>query len=335
MPPPSLSVIIPVFNEPRWIHTVVDDLFTAFGRSPFPAMELIIVDDGSDQETRDSLARLGELRECRIIRQENQGRFHARLAGLRAATQPLVLLVDSRVSLDPDALAFVAAHPDADGRIGPWNGHVRIDVSGNLFARFWNVLTDAAFFEYFGNPRTTSFGLEEFDRFPKGTGCFLADRDALLRAVEEFDSHFDDMKLASDDTPIIRAIAAERRINISPGFSCVYRARNRPRAFLKHTFDRGTHLVDGYLRPGARFRSLILAVPPATMLGGALLLRFRWARLASVIAVPVAAVGAAVRFRRSATDALALMLVGPPWTVAYVAGVWRGLFIALKRRPGT
>ena len=58
-------------------------------------------------------------------------------------------------------------------------------------------------------------------------------------------------------------------------------------------------------------------------------------RLASVIAVPVAAVGAAVRFRRSATDALALMLVGPPWTVAYVAGVWRGLFIALKRRPGT
>ena len=53
---PSLSVVIPVYNERRWIGTVVEDVVTAVRAAPFPDPEIVIVDDGSDEETRRALA---------------------------------------------------------------------------------------------------------------------------------------------------------------------------------------------------------------------------------------------------------------------------------------
>lgn len=330
--PPSLSVVIPVYNEPGWIATVVADLVTAQQRSLFTDVELIVVDDGSDEETKVVLAGLSAPFPVRIIAQENAGRFGARRTGVAAAGGELVLLIDSRVSIGPDALRFVADHLTDTGDLPVWNAHVEVDVKGNPYARFWNVLTEAAFSEYFGNPRTTSFGLEEFDRFPKGTTCFLAPRVLLQDAIDGFHSYYEDARDANDDTILIRTIAGRQRINISPGFWCLYRSRDSLGPFLRHAFHRGGVFVDGYGRPGTRFFPLIVSFFPVSM--ASLVFAARRPRTAMSVAslAPVAAAGAGVAMRRPRADVAALAALAPLWATAYGAGIWRGALLALRAR---
>ena len=132
---PSLSIVIPVFNEPEWIGRVVGEAVVAQQASGFADAEVVIVDDGSDAPTRAALAALDVPLPLRVIRQDNAGRFAARRTGIEAARGDLVLLLDSRVSLHPDALAFVAG-TIRDGELPAWNGHVEIELEGNAFARF-------------------------------------------------------------------------------------------------------------------------------------------------------------------------------------------------------
>lgn len=330
--PPTLSIVIPVYNEPSWIAVAVADAVTAVQRSTFADPELVIVDDGSDKATQDTLSRLRTPFRTRIIRQQNKGRFLARRAGIEAAGGELVLLLDARVSLGEDSLSFISQRLPADGELPIWNAHCYIDVTGNPYARFWNVLTEAAYGDYFGNPRTLSYGLEEFDRYPKGTTCFLAPRDALLDATEKFDSYYEDTRDANDDTSVIRLLAADRPINISPQFACVYRSREALVPFLRHAFHRGVIFIDGWARPGGRFFPLIVAFYPLSALAAlAALLRPRTLGPLA-LAAPAAGAGVGVALRRSRSDCAALGMLGPAWLCLYAAGMWRGLWLALRAR---
>jgi glycosyltransferase involved in cell wall biosynthesis len=325
----TISVVIPVYDEPDWIAPCVDAVIGAFDASPFAALEVIVVDDGSAAPTRAAIAAISGAR-VRVIHQENRGRFAARETGIRAAVNDLVFLVDARVIIDRDALRFVAASRE----LAPWNGHVHVVVRGNPFGRFWNTLTAIAFFDYFGAPRTTRFDADDFDRFPKGTGCFLVRRDELLGALDRFETMFTDTRHASDDTALLRDIAARTPINISPGFACAYHARTGLVGFLRHAHHRGIHLVDGYLVPGARFRWAVLAFPPVSLVAVLLLICSRWARVAAAAAVPAAAIAVGVHYRRGWADRAALALLGPPWLVAYGLGIWRGLALARRGASG-
>ncbi len=323
---PTLSVVIPVYNEPRWIGVTVTDAVEALERSSFTSPEIIIVDDGSNEETRLALKELVTPFPLRIIRQENQGRVRARQTGVQTAQGDLVLLLDARVSLRPDGLRFLSDQQMND--ILPiWNGHCEIDLTGNPYARFWNVLTEIAYRDYLSRPRTTSYDIEQFDRYPKGTGCFLAPREALLEAIENFDSRYADPRNANDDTSVIRLLAAQQPINISPNFACLYRSRDALRPFLRHTFHRGGVFVDGWARAGGRFFGVIVAFYPLSAIALLASLRRPKIALAAALATPAASAVAGATLRRSRADCAALGMLGFPWLCAYGAGMWRGLWL--------
>jgi glycosyltransferase involved in cell wall biosynthesis len=335
-PTPTLSIVIPVFDEPHWIGVTVADAIAAVERSSFAEPELVIVDDGSGEETRAALAALRAPFPLRVIRQENQGRFLARAVGVRAARGEAVLLLDARVSLAPEGLAFLSERIEADGDGGVpiWNGHVEIDVAGNPYARFWNAITALTFRAYLGNPRTTSFGLEEFERFPKGTGCLLVSRERLLGAIDAFSSRYGDLRDASDDTVLLRQLAGEQPINISPGFAGTYRSRDAFGPFVRHAFHRGKMFVDGYGHRGSRFFGLLAAFYPlslaATVVG---LRRPRLLARLTAAAPPLAGLGG-LALRRSREDVAAIAWVGPAWLLAFGGGMWYGLWLALRGRVG-
>ncbi len=320
-------MIIPVYNEPRWIGPVVADLVLAVARSPFPRVDLTIVDDGSDQATQDSLAELTTPFGLRVLRQSNGGRFAARQAGVEAASGDLVLLLDSRVSIRPDALAFVARELVRTGPLPIWTAHVDPVLSGNPYGRIWWVLESLAWSDYLSNPRTMSYGLSDFDRHPKGTTCLLAPRELLLEAIAQFDSRFGDSRDANDDTLMLRTMAARQPINISPGFSCVYRPRKSLRSFARHAFHRGGVFVDGYGRPGARFFGVIAAFYPLSLAAAALALSRPRLGLRAAALAPVAGAGLGAALRRPRADSVAMGTVGPIWLLAYAAGMWRGLWL--------
>lgn len=86
---PQVSVIIPTFNRKDWLTKAVDSVLS----QTFTDFELIVVDDGSTDDTR-SLFKTAETR-VSYLYQQNQGVAAARNAGVRAAQGEWLAFLDS------------------------------------------------------------------------------------------------------------------------------------------------------------------------------------------------------------------------------------------------
>jgi glycosyltransferase involved in cell wall biosynthesis len=319
---PSLSVVIPVRDEVRHLPVTLAALVLALGEAGLEA-EVVVVDDGSTDGSADAArAALDGGVSLQVVSQPNRGRFAARRAGIEAASGELVLLLDARVTLEPRALRFVRARTEAGELV--WNGHVRVETD-NALGIFWRLLAELAWRDYFDDPRTTSFGAEDFDRYPKGTTCFLAPRQLLLGAFDRFHTHYSDIALANDDTTILRDIARQTRIGISPEFGCAYAPRTGISRFFRHAVHRGIVFVDGHGRPESRFFPVVVAFFPVS----ALLLRAALRRPsvvpAAAVASGLAAAAYGVSAGRTREEVRALALVTPLYALGHGLGMWRGL----------
>ena len=334
MSKPTLTVVIPAYNSQAHIRTTVDALVAAVSQSPFET-DAVLVDDGSTDGTADAaVAACADRLRLRVIAQPNRGRFEARRAGLEVATGQWVLLLDSRVTLEASSLAFAAERLDQGERV--WNGHVHVHADGNLCATFWRLLAELAWPDYFDEPRSTSFGAADFDRYPKGTTCFLAPRDTLLTAVSAFRSQYADLRLANDDTPLIRSIAKRERIFLSPRFACDYSPRTSFGSFLRHSYHRGIVFLDGHGRRESRLFPAVIAFFPVSAAISVAALRRPIATAAfGLAAVGMTAAGLGITKRRTPFEVAALASLAPIYAAAHGAGMWRGLMIRGRagRRP--
>ena len=92
---PALSVVVCAYNA----ADTIDDCLAALDRIDYPRAEIIVVDDGS---TDDTAARaMSSAPWARLIRIPNGGLSAARNVGLHAATGDIVAYVDADVRVDP------------------------------------------------------------------------------------------------------------------------------------------------------------------------------------------------------------------------------------------
>ena len=319
-----ISVVIPIYNEAAHIGGTVNALEKASLELDGIPVELIVVDDGSTDGSGEEAHKAAELVPVEVVRQPNSGRLAARRAGLDRANGDYVLFLDSRVRLLPGALAYIRRRLQAEEGAQVWNAHCYIDTS-TPYGRFWNVLTELAFAEYFSNPQTTSFGEEEFDRFPKGTTCFLAPTSSLQESFAVLRPRYADERWANDDTPIIRSLARAHRVRISPDFACLYRPRTSLRAFFRHAFHRGIVFVDGHGRRESRFFPAVLAFYPVS--AGLVALALRRPALVPLLPalVGIAAAAVAASRRRTRDETVSFGLLTPIYALAHGTGMWRAL----------
>lgn len=329
---PDLSVVLPAFNEAAHLAATVDALVVAVERSGFSA-ELVVVDDGSTDASGDvALSAVADRMLARVLCQPNSGRLAARRRGLGDASSELVLLLDGRVRIEPDSLLFVRDRIAAGDRV--WTGHVHVESESPL-GEFWSLLSDLAWRDYFDDPRTTSFGIEEFDRFPKGTGCFLAPRELLVEAFDEFRSGYSDPRHANDDTPVLRHIAQRHDIHVSPQFACRYTPRESLESFFRHSVHRGVVFLDGHGRPESRYFPAAVAFYPVSSALVAVAFRRPLVLPAATVACGLGAAALGVRAGRSRREVQALALVTPVYAVGHALGMWQGLGLLLARRLAT
>jgi glycosyltransferase involved in cell wall biosynthesis len=331
---PSLSVVVPVYNEAPHLADTVDGLVEALKRSDFDA-ELVLVDDGSTDQSADvAVAALDERLPMTVVSQPNRGRFHAVREGLQRATGAYVLVLGARVRLRSDALEFVRTR-QREGEL-VWTGHVHIHTGGNPYGTFMNVITEIAWRDYFEDPRPLSFGLEGFDRYPKGSGCFVAPRELLLEAFDAVPTRYGNARYANDDAPMLRRIAAVRPIHLAPGFASDYVPRATLKTFIMHSVHRGMVFLDGHGRRESRFFPYIVAFfPISATVAVAVVARPRL--LPAVVGVVSLGAGAvAASARRSRSDVLTVAALAPVWATALGVGLWRGLGMIAVRRlsPG-
>jgi glycosyltransferase involved in cell wall biosynthesis len=118
----TISVIIPVWNRAREVSSAIDSALA----QTLPPLEVIVVDDGSTDETPEVLARYGD--RIRVVKQTNQGVAAARNAGIAVARGDLVAFLDSDDVWQPRKLELQAARFDADPGLGLV--HCGVDFEG-------------------------------------------------------------------------------------------------------------------------------------------------------------------------------------------------------------
>jgi glycosyltransferase involved in cell wall biosynthesis len=106
--PELLSIIVPVYNEVRTVAAVIDRLQAI--DLPVPR-EIVVVDDGSTDGTREVLAGIGDRGSgIRILLAEkNAGKGSAIRRGLAAATGTIMAIQDADLELDPQQLSMLVA----------------------------------------------------------------------------------------------------------------------------------------------------------------------------------------------------------------------------------
>lgn len=126
MSPPVVSVVIPTYNRADLLPSALDSVLA----QTHPHLEVLVVDDGSTDDTLRVLEGYGE--RIAVVRQDNAGPSAARNHGIRKTTGAFVAFLDSDDVWLPDKLArqleVFAAHPDT-GMVG--GGCRYMDAEGN------------------------------------------------------------------------------------------------------------------------------------------------------------------------------------------------------------
>jgi glycosyltransferase involved in cell wall biosynthesis len=99
-----LSIVMPCFNEQQFISECVNKVLA----SPFVG-QLIIVDDGSTDGTRDLLRQLSDPRVEVYFNDTNMGKGSSLAKGFKQATRPFVLVQDADLEYDPDEYGMLLA----------------------------------------------------------------------------------------------------------------------------------------------------------------------------------------------------------------------------------
>jgi dolichol-phosphate mannosyltransferase len=95
----KLSIIVPVYNEEKTIEEILDRLVQE--KMPGVEKEIIVVDDGSKDKTREKLLRIKNKNIKIIFHEKNQGKGGAVKTGIKNATGEYIIIQDADLEYHP------------------------------------------------------------------------------------------------------------------------------------------------------------------------------------------------------------------------------------------
>jgi GT2 family glycosyltransferase len=208
---PRVSVLVCTFNGGKTLAQCLQSLMDL----NYPDYEIVVVDDGSTDNTGEILNRFPNVH---AIHQDNQGLSAARNAALRAATGEIIAYTDSDCFADPDwltHLVYQLQRTDAVAVGGP-----------NLTPEDGRLAACIA-----ACPGQPTHVLESDQQAEHIPGCNMAFRRSALEQIRGFDPQF---RKAGDDVDVCwRLQQAGHWITFAPGAFVWHHRRQNPGAYLK------------------------------------------------------------------------------------------------------
>lgn len=199
--PASVTAIVPAYNESVVICNTIDSLLA----STFPDLKVIVVDDGSTDDTLLKLKRrFGREPRLTVISKPNGGKWSALNTGLEAASDEIVVMLDADTVFAPDAIEKLVRH-FGSGDVGAVCGHAVVGNRNNLLTRFQSL-------EYATNQNLDRRALEVVNGITVVPGAIGAWRRSALAEVGNYMGD----TLAEDADATIRLNAAGWRILYEP-----------------------------------------------------------------------------------------------------------------------
>jgi glycosyltransferase involved in cell wall biosynthesis len=230
---PLVSVIIPCYNHSKYLTEAFESVFT----QPYPAKEIIVVDDGSKDDTAEVCRRFPEVK---YVYQHNQGLSAARNTGIKNCYGEYLVFLDADDWLLEDAIAINAKYLLNNSELAFVSGahkKVFVDKGSEILEseiitgnHYWHFLQG----NYIGMHATVMYRKSIFDRYSYDTS---------LKACEDYDLYLN----ISRSNPVLhhtKQIAAYRLHssnmsgNIELMLSSVLKVLNRQKPFLKDDSER-------------------------------------------------------------------------------------------------
>lgn len=128
----GVAVIITSYNYASFVGQAIESVLHQTHR----VAEIIVVDDGSTDETKDVLAHYKD--SVTVIHQQNQGVAEARNNGIRASNQPFIICLDADDMLDPRYVETLQSAMVADRGLGvAYTGLSLMTPDGSLRPNAW------------------------------------------------------------------------------------------------------------------------------------------------------------------------------------------------------
>lgn len=130
-----LSVVVPIYNERHTLHQIV----TEIRRSPLPK-EIILVDDGSTDGTRELLENYRQDADVTVVSHErNQGKGAAVRTGFKYARGTVVIVQDADMEYSPAEYPRLV-QPIVDGRADAVYGSRFLGDGPHRVLYYWHYL---------------------------------------------------------------------------------------------------------------------------------------------------------------------------------------------------
>jgi poly-beta-1,6-N-acetyl-D-glucosamine synthase len=134
-PFPAVSVLVPAHNE----EAVIVRSVRAMLALDYPDFEVIVIDDGSTDDTAGALGRLAGNPRLRIVRKVvNEGKAMALNDALPLARGKVVLILDADAEPAPDLLRWMVPH-FASPRVAAVTGNPRVRNTDTFLARLQSI----------------------------------------------------------------------------------------------------------------------------------------------------------------------------------------------------
>lgn len=214
---PRVSVIVCTHNGAR----TLDECLDGFDRLDYPDYEVLVVDDGSTDDSRAMAERRGHT----LLATDRRGLSAARNVGLAAATGDIVAYIDDDASPDQHWLKHLV-RTFASGDYAAVGGP-NVPPPGGTFTADCVAASP-------GGPNHVLISDHEAEHVP---GCNMAFRRRQLVEIGGFDETF---RIAGDDVDVCWRIQEQGwRIGFSPGAVVLHHRRDSVRAYLRQQYEYG------------------------------------------------------------------------------------------------